>query len=289
MEALLALFYSAQLFLSALNATQSLDQPMDSWFMQNKVVQTKDDLVVYKNVLVYSDQGTYSVDKASILEPKWDTPKIIYDYPELESWALSDKKGYLFLIDKRYKLPPNYKPKDLVFFKDKVLGRTLALRKQAYYAFIKMAQDAKKQGHIIYIYSAFRSYDTQKNLFDGYVTNFGLEYSKHFVALPGHSQHQTGQAIDIGVLYNNEPYYLRAVTKTPAYEWLKQNAYKYGFVFPYVSYTGKDITQVTGYIPEPWHLFYIGDQEARLFVLSRLEFMQYVKHKLKDFNAFPTL
>lgn len=118
-------------------------------------------------------------------------------------------------------------------------------------ALAAMQQAAEAEGLDIWVVSGFRSYETQRQLYNRYVARDGQEEADTFSARPGFSEHQTGLAVDLNL----------ADTKfalEPEGQWLAANAYKYGFVLRYPE--GK--SEITGYIFEPWHFRYVGETLA---------------------------
>ncbi|MBD9381343.1 D-alanyl-D-alanine carboxypeptidase family protein [Achromobacter sp. ACM02] len=93
--------------------------------------------------------------------------------------------------------------------------------------YLEMVGKAKSSGVNLTINSGFRSYPEQKMLWDGYVKRLP---GFNLAAKPGNSNHQNGIAIDIAVA---------GADGNEVYEWLKQNAPRFGFV-----------RTVSG---EPWH------------------------------------
>ena len=67
----------------------------------------------------------------------------------------------------------------------------------AYEHFKEMVDAAKKDGIVLFNVSAYRSYDTQYDLYNEYVKNHGKEVADTFSARPGYSEHQTGLSTDI--------------------------------------------------------------------------------------------
>ena len=104
--------------------------------------------------------------------------------------------------------------------------------------------------------SAFRSYDTQVSTYGGWVEQDGQEVADTYSARPGHSEHQTGLAMDVGASScgcTDEPF-----GYTPEGEWVAGNAWRFGYIVRYPQgYEG-----TTGYIWEPWHLRYVGADVA---------------------------
>ena len=145
--------------------------------------------------------------------------------------------GYTLIANKTYSLPASYAPGDLT--------------KECRAAFREMQQGAARSGIYLYIVSGYRSYYTQQSIYNRYCARDGRARADTYSARPGHSEHQTGLAMDLNSLYASFAY-------TPEGRWLAANAYKYGFVIRYPK--GKQ--SVTGYVYEPWHVRYLGKELA---------------------------
>jgi len=118
--------------------------------------------------------------------------------------------------------------------------------------FNKMKQDSKKVGLNLIIQSGFRSYNTQVNVYNKWISLDGKEIADTYSARPGHSEHQTGLALDLNLIDNK-------FEETPEFAWLNDNCYKYGFILRYP----KEKQHITGYIYEPWHYRYVGSELAK--------------------------
>jgi len=110
--------------------------------------------------------------------------------------------------------------------------------------------DAKNTGYALVAESGYRSYYTQVSVYNSEVKSFGKAKADSESARPGHSEHQTGWAVDIGKAGCFEDCF----GQTQAAQWLLANSYKYGFILRYPS----DKVAITGYRNEPWHFRYIG-------------------------------
>lgn len=117
----------------------------------------------------------------------------------------------------------------------------------------KMLDDAAADGVIITELSSYRSYEYQRQLFNGYVAEMGHDAAASLSAIPGTSEHQTGLTADFGAS-DGRCTLESCYASTKEGKWLKENAYKYGFILRYQ--LGKD--QITGYNFEPWHYRYVG-------------------------------
>ena len=104
------------------------------------------------------------------------------------------------------------------------------------------------------IASAFRSYAYQEQVHDALVASRGRAVAAQVSALPGHSEHQTGLAVDLVTPAHPGCDLAPCFSGTRAGRWLARNAWRDGFI---VRYTRQN-QAVTGYAPEPWHLRYVG-------------------------------
>lgn|SRR5574344_262502 len=162
-------------------------------------------------------------------------------------------KGYLMIVNKYYKLSENYRNPNMVAMNLKYSYTGHSADSTVYEYFRKMADDARSAGYPIENKSSYRSYYDQRYIYNNNVSTYGVTKTDEFSARAGHSEHQTGFAIDImiegkeWVSENDE-----------TYTWLINNSYKYGFILRYP----KDSTDLTGYSFEPWHYRYIGIDAA---------------------------
>ncbi len=98
------------------------------------------------------------------------------------------------------------------------------------------------------IISGFRSFEDQKSLKSNYTVTYGAGANK-FSADQGYSEHQLGTTVDLSTAKLGTAF--TQLATTPAYEWLKQNAHKYGFILSYPKGN-------THYQYEPWHWRFVG-------------------------------
>nr|WP_250130198.1 M15 family metallopeptidase [Jeotgalicoccus sp. WY2] len=97
-------------------------------------------------------------------------------------------------------------------------------------------------------------------MYNNYVAQDGKEAADRYSAEPGHSEHQTGLAIDVGS-YDSAVLLQTSFEYTPEFQWLKDVAHEYGFIIRYMK--GKE--DITGYMYEPWHLRYVGDKAPAIY------------------------
>ena len=112
--------------------------------------------------------------------------------------------------------------------------------------------DARSSSIDIEVISAYRSFGTQTEIKSTYKIIYGLG-SNQFSADQGYSEHQLGTTIDFTTSEVGSSYV--GFEKTEAYQWLQDNAYKYGFILSYPE-------DNTYYQFEPWHWRFVGTSLA---------------------------
>ncbi|GIO35327.1 hypothetical protein J41TS12_01880 [Paenibacillus antibioticophila] len=182
------------------------------------------------------------------------------DQPDASNQAdFSDAHSVTVLVNKEYALPEDYEPSDLVYpdvrftFSEKIEKRMM--RSEAAAALEKLFAGAEEDGIYLAGVSAYRSHSTQTSLFNRYVKKDGLEKAKTYSAVPGHSEHETGLAIDVSGS-DGKCAAEDCFGDTKEAEWLAKHATEYGFIIRYPE--GKE--DITGYKYEPWHLRYVGTE-----------------------------
>lgn len=180
---------------------------------------------------------------------------------------IQDPEDPFVLVNKYYALSENYVPSDLIN-----VGNGQRMKKEAGEALIQMIEDIKKTGLYLQAQSGYRSYELQNSLYNNYVAKDGKEEADTYSARPGHSEHQTGLAIDV----SKDGTLSKAFENTDQFKWLKENAHKYGFILRYPN----DKIYMTGYDYEPWHYRYVGVEVATLIHNEGITYEEYmVKYK----------
>lgn len=114
---------------------------------------------------------------------------------------------------------------------------------------VRMLEQAKADGVPLYIYSAYRSFASQKSLKSQYTVTYGTGTANQFSADQGYSEHQLGTTIDF--ITTGTGGALAGFDNTPAYTWMLAHAHQYGFILSYPKDNGY-------YIFEPWHWRFVG-------------------------------
>ncbi len=140
-----------------------------------------------------------------------------------------------------------------------------------------MKSAAANEGYEIYAFSIYRSYQRQKELYNRYVREHGQQRADTFSARPGHSEHQTGLAFDIGW----RGYYTsQSMGEMEEGIWLADNSWRFGFILRYP----KGKTHITGYIYEPWHFRYVGKEVAKQVYNSGLTLDEFLGAVAPDYR-----
>jgi LAS superfamily LD-carboxypeptidase LdcB len=193
--------------------------------------------------------------------------------------VLTEPRGYddwaITQVDWNLTLGRRYRPPDLVSVSGADVDGGGYIREVALADLEAMAAAARANGTPIKVLSPFRGYRQQVALFGGYAGWNGSEFTNFenaikFSARPGHSEHQTGLAIDFGSIGDT------ALTsnwhETPAGGWMARNAWKYGWLMSYP----KGKKAAVCYRFEPWHYRYVGREVAARIRESRLTIREYL-------------
>ena len=151
---------------------------------------------------------------------------------------------------------------------------------QDYYA---LENEARKAGHQMVVISSFRSVaqqekvkkdDIAKYMAQGFSEKESKEKSDEYVTVPGTSEHHTGLVLDVV----DAPWadagngLEEAFYNTPGGKWLDENVEKFGFIIRYPKHK-EDITHINY---EPWHIRYVGKENAKYMKDNDLTLEEYV-------------
>lgn len=165
----------------------------------------------------------------------------------------------LTLVNPWNELPEDWQV-DLV-----TLSNGLQIDRRCYDALQEMMDACREAGYEPLICSAYRTQETQQDLFNNKVAKLEAGGKSHdeavqeagtVVAVPGTSEHQLGLTVDV-VDVNNQNL-TEEQEKTPTQKWLMANSWRYGFIHRYPN----SKSDITGIIYEPWHYRYVGPENA---------------------------
>ena len=159
------------------------------------------------------------------------------------------KNRFLILVNSKNKIPENYEP--------------------------ELTELSNAEGIYPVVGEGYRTSSEQQRMLDdkirafekkGYSEKRARAMAEEWVAVPGTSEHELGLAVDINADKDNS-------SNDEVYEWLYENAYRYGFILRYP--IGK--TSVTGIDYEPWHYRYVGADYSEKIAESGLCFEEWLE------------
>lgn len=177
---------------------------------------------------------------------------------------VTNPEAIAVIVNKERSLPPGYEPDDLVKpnvpFSFSGENERNYMREEAARALESLFQHAEEEGIILNAVSGYRTFATQRMLFNHYVLTDGEEEARQYSALPGTSEHQTGLAMDVSApSIGNRIGTSAKFEETEEGKWISEHAVHHGFIIRYPE--GKE--HITGYVYEPWHLRYVGMELAQ--------------------------
>ncbi|MGH2608055.1 MAG: M15 family metallopeptidase [Tepidiformaceae bacterium] len=174
-------------------------------------------------------------------------------------------------LDKTHRLTPDCVPPDLEALPaEMVASAGQLLRRDAAAAYRELFAAARADGYTIVAASAYRNYQEQVSAYTSHVNRGGQAYADRVSARPGHSEHQLGTTTDVSSA--TAGYGLESFEGTAEAAWLAEHSWEYGFIVSYPE--GKE--PITGYVYEPWHIRWVGKDEAAKVRASGLTLHEYL-------------
>ncbi len=184
-------------------------------------------------------------------------------------------KNNTILVNKFYQLPEDYTPEALVNVSNWYCYGENKITQETYDAFINMYNAAKEQNIKIIINSSYRNYQEQEQTYQELKATYGSKKADEQAARPGHSEHESGLAIDVFTPGNTTTVNFK---ESEAYQWLKNHAHEYGFIERYP----EDKEYLTGYRFESWHWRYVGIEIATQIHEEEITFDEYYAYYLEN-------
>ena len=258
------------LFTSCSKPTSNLDNQNSN----SDNIQNEEDIKYNDDSNIDNNEDNNN-DNSNQNETKEDDIEVVETFLD-ENNIVTNQDSIEVVVNKERNLNEDYVPNDLVMITD--VPTCLAnpeinqLRKSAAEALTSMFEAAIEEIQIqLYARSGYRLYNTQVSLYNGYVNNHGKEAADKFSAKPGQSEHQTGLAMDI-TSYSVNLQLTEDFGDTDEGKWVSENAHRFGFIVRYQK--GKE--DITGYMYEPWHIRYVGEDLAKKVYDSGLTLEEYL-------------
>lgn len=209
----------------------------------------------YYDIYISTSNIEYSLNKINY--PYFLTPS----YYHIKSLIINN----IILVNKSFYLDKDFNGVDLIPVNNvpyiKRENEEMLINKETLINYQNLYLFLKSLGYDIYIFSAYRSYDKQKRLYENAV-------NKEYVAVEGQSEHQTGFAVDISLLDIGLTNHFE---NTEFYSVFINNLHLYGFILRYP----KDKTNITGYPFESWHIRYVGKDVAEIIYNEKITLEEY--------------
>ena len=197
------------------------------------------------------------------------------------------KDEYIYtLLNKQNPIDEDFEPENLVEIPEQYLhsykhGKGIELEATTMKALEAMLGDMAAAGvSDIFVQSAYRTHAYQNMLFNTYIEREmanghsreeATQLANKYSARPEYSEHRTGLCVDFttnsinGVVDD-------VFETTEAFSWLKNNAWKYGFILRYP----ESKESVTGYVYESWHFRFVGLDVASIIQQTGLCYEEYL-------------
>lgn len=185
------------------------------------------------------------------------------------------EKGILINVNKYYTLPDNFEPIDISDISIRYSYSGNRMTKEANDAYVSMWNAAKAEGFTLIVNSSYRDFASQERVYNNIKASSGQKEADKVAARPGHSEHQTGLAIDVFEIGNQTT---STFKDSPAYTWLKNNAHLFGFIERYP----EDKEYLTGYSFESWHWRYVGEEVAKIIHDENITFDEYYAYYIEN-------
>ena len=171
------------------------------------------------------------------------------------------KPDFLVLVNKEHLISDDYISTVKLCEIGNIDGGTYEVEVTTKKAFEDLQKALSEKGVVIGVDSAYRSVAYQQQIMDDFITEYGEDYAKRTVAIPGTSEHHTGLVIDLVPEVNgnwvveNED----MLKETDIFRIIHETIPEFGFIVRYP--LGKEA--ITGYDYEPWHIRYVGVEAAK--------------------------
>ncbi len=201
------------------------------------------------------------------------------DVGTLEKLTTTDPE-LLQKYSKVFFLNENYAPARLVEIPKRYLyseWQTQRIESRVWPYLEDLLAEAQRDGITLYIKSAYRSFEEQRNTKSQYTVRYGEGTANTFSADQGYSEHQLGTTVDF--ITTGLGGQLEGFENTDAYAWLQDNAHRFGFVLSYPK--GNQY-----YIFEPWHWRFVGVKLATKLKRAGAYFYEWDQRKIDEYLPF---
>lgn len=148
----------------------------------------------------------------------------------------------------------------------------ILLRQQAVRALQALLSDIGCKEEITAV-SGFRTQKEQEEIWEDSMAENGEDFTRKFVAVPGHSEHQSGYAIDLGENVQDIDFICPRFPHQGIFGKFRERMAYFGFVERYMA--GKE--EITGIGAEPWHFRYVGYPHSVIMAERNMVLEEYIE------------
>lgn len=230
---------------------------------------------IFGNIVIHNAKGISSLWKNFIKSESLHNAPISYEQgniiqDEVFHNISQSNEWNLIVVNQWNEIPDNYN----VTLTELSNGQKIDSR--IYPDLQEMFDDMRAEGIYPIVREGYRTAEEQQAILDeriqrymneGYSRSMAEMAAKEWVAVPGTSEHQLGIAVDINADKSRS-------TNDEVYQWLAENAYKYGFILRYPQ--GKE--DITGGAYEAWHYRYVGREAAEEIYNNQMCLEEYMEN-----------
>lgn len=176
--------------------------------------------------------------------------------------------GNLILVNRKYGYISDGKDSLIPVKKS---GSAVLMQRRPVVLLSQLMEDIHGWQNIVPV-SGWRSFEEQQEIWDDSMAESGRAFTEKYVAVPGHSEHQTGLAIDLGLKQEVVDFIRPDFPYTGICQTFRKKAADYGFIERYPA--GKE--GITGIGHEPWHFRYVGIPHAAIMAERDLTLEDYI-------------
>lgn len=178
-------------------------------------------------------------------------------------------QGSLILVNPDYAISASPKADDLVPAFDAFPH--ILMEKQAVRMLHELFYTLQSNGQIVPV-SGYRPHTEQVEIWNTTLAAKGFEFTSKYVAVPGHSEHETGLAIDLAKAAPAIDFIRPDFPRTGVCQSFRSLAPKFGFIERY----SKEKVAITHIGEEPWHFRYVGFPHAIIITQMQLSLEEYI-------------
>lgn len=180
-------------------------------------------------------------------------------------------EGELILVNARYPVMAANPAGKVISLKDS----GVSMERRAASVLLYIMKSIGGEGAIEPV-SGYRTEGEQRQIYKDSEADRGEVFTRKYVALPNHSEHQTGLAIDLGLSRENIDFICPDFPYEGICQRFREEAAKYGYIQRYK----EEKEEITGISHEPWHFRYVGYPHSEIMEKKGMcleEYIQYVR------------